>query len=436
MNAPAVPTAPAAPAVSAAPLPGLDWAALLRPGDHVVCSHMTGEPVALLNDLAARAPAFGFSLTLGVPFTPAVAGLPPQVTITTFGGMGTAGRMARSRDLSIATVPYGRCASVYDSGAERVDVALVSLVRGDGGQLWIAGSHGYIVEAARRARCIVAEVNAAAPRVAGAPWPADLPPHHVVEVSYTPPVAAAVKAGPVESAIGAHVAPLVADGACLQVGIGAIASAVVQALAGHRHLGVHSGMFTDPLMALTLSGAIDHSRKPAGQRLAVTGCVYGSESLYAFADNNSRLSLREPGFTHDPQVVAQIAGFTALNSAVEVDLLGQMNAEWLSAPGARLQHIGGVGGLNDFMRAARFAPQGQAVTALPSRAGGRPRIVARLSGPATVAAQDADLVVTEQGVARLRDASLGERVQRMIAIAHPEDRDGLQRQARETGLLA
>ncbi len=399
---------------------------------------MTGEPVALLNDLAARAPPFAFSLTLGVPFTQAVAGLPPQVQVTTFGGMGTAGRMARNRSLRIATVPYGRCASVYDSGAEPVDVALVSLVRGDGGQLWIAGSHGYIVEAARRARCIVAEVNAAAPRVAGAPWPADLAPHRVVEVSYTPPVAAAAKTGPVESAIGAHVAPHVADGACLQVGIGAIPSAVLQALAGHRHLGVHSGMFTDPLMTLMQGGAIDHSRKPAGQRLAVTGCVYGSESLYAFADHNPALSLREPGFTHHTQVVAQLPDFTAINSAVEVDLLGQMNAEWLAAPdapGTPLQHIGGVGGLNDFMRAARFAPQGQAVTALPSRAGGRARIVARLSGPATVSAQDADLVVTEHGVAQLRDASLGERVQRMIAIAHPEDRDRLHREARLLGLL-
>ncbi len=413
---------------------GIDWGAVLHPDDHLVCSHMTGEPVALLNDLVARPPPFALSLTLGVPFTDAVGGLPPRVAVTTFGGMGTAGRVARSRALRVATVPYGRCASVYDSGAERVDVALVSLVRGSDGRLSLAGSHGYIVDAARRARCIVAEVNARAPRVAGAPWPADLAPHHLVKVSYLPPVAPPAKAGPVESAIGDHVAPHVTDGACLQVGIGAIPSAVLQALTGHRHLGVHSGMFTDPLAALMLSGAIDHSRKPAGQQLAITGCVYGSENLYTFADRNDALSLREPGFTHNPQVVAQIAGFTAINSAVEVDLLGQMNAEWLAAPGAPLHHIGGVGGLNDFMRAARFAPRGQAITALPSRAGGRARIVARLSGPATVAAQDADLVVTEHGAARLRDASLGERVQRMIAIAHPEDRDRLRREARQMGL--
>jgi acetyl-CoA hydrolase len=136
--------------------------------------------------------------------------------------------------------------------------------------------------------------------------------------------------------------------------------------------------------------------------------------------------LREPGYTHAPEVIAQIERFFALNSALEVDLRGRMNAETVIASDGLPRAVGGVGGLVDFVRAARHSRQGRTVIALPSRqASGASRIVAALSGPVTVDAEDADLVVTEHGVAELRGVSASERARRLIAIAHPDDREGL-----------
>jgi acetyl-CoA hydrolase len=147
------------------------------------------------------------------------------------------------------------------------------------------------------------------------------------------------------------------------------------------------------------------------------------------------LQLREPAYTHSTSVVAAQPDFVALNSALEVSLLGEVNAETVSEANGRWRHVGGVGGLSEFVRAAVQAPRGQSVIALASRTPrGRPRVVARLSGPATLAATDADLVVTEHGVACLRHASMAQRVRQMIAIAHPEDRNSLQSEARAFGL--
>lgn len=399
---------------------------------------MTSEPVALLRSLAAAQPAMPLALMLGVPFSTAAADLPANVAITTFGAMGSAAAIGRGRTLQIGMAPYGRSAEPFMQPVVACDVALVSLARAPDGQLMLGASHGYIVEAARRARHVVAEINAQAPCVLGAPWPADIAIGTQVEVDEPLMQAAPVRADAIDLQIARHVAALVPDGACLQVGIGAMPSAVLAALAGHRRLGVHSGMLTDALHRLVVAGAIDHSCKPRGSRHAVVGSVYGSDALYRFSHLNPAVVLHPPAHTHGAAVIAELPDFLALNSAIEVDLLGQMNAETVSAE-AGLRYLGGIGGLNDFVRGARAAPRGQAIVALPSRtrpgAAGRARIVAQLSGPATVAAIDADIVVTEHGVARLRDASLGERVRRMLALAEPEDRAALERAAHTRGLL-
>ncbi|MDB5999599.1 MAG: putative 4-hydroxybutyrate-CoA transferase/hydrolase [Rhizobacter sp.] len=417
----------------------IDWRAIVRPNDQLVCSHMTSEPVALLESLARAGLDFPFGVTLGVPFTMAAARLPRHATLTTFGGMGTAGAMARSHTLRISLVPYGRCGAVYAEQASRCDVALVSLARAPDGRLMLGASHGFALEAARQARCVVAEVNAQAPCVAGAPWPDDMPLHTVVETSYLPAIAADSEPDDTERRLAGRVAELVPDGACLQVGIGSMPSAVLAALEDHRHLGIHSGMLTDAMHRLILSGAIDHSCKPAHSRRAVVGCVYGSQALLRFAHLNPAVELREPAHTHDPGVIAGLPDFMAINSAIEVDLTGQMNAESVRSADGSVRYVGGVGGLNDFLRAAPRAPRGRAIVALRSRTqtpgGMRQRIVARLSGPATVTAADADVVVTEHGVALLRDKTLDVRVASMLTLADPEDREMLVHEARSLGLM-
>ena len=204
-------------------------------------------------------------------------------------------------------------------------------------------------------------------------------------------------------------------------------------------------MLTPALHRLIEIGAVDNSRKAIDAGLTVAGSVYGDAALYRAVDGAPHVRLREPAHTHSNSVIAALTRFTAINSALEVDLLGQVNAETVLAADGRRRFVGGVGGLNDFMRAARLASGGKAIVALPSRQAGEkrrrserfvPRIVASLSGPATVAACDADLVVTEHGVAHLRDASADERARRLIAIAHPDDRDTLWSAAQRLGIMA
>lgn len=417
----------------------IDWAALIREGDQIVCSHMTSEPVALLKSLGDAGLECSFGVTLGVPFSVAAAALPSGTVLTTFGGMGSAGTLGSSHRLRISPVPYSRCGDVYRQRIERCDVALVSLARAPDGRLMLGASHGYIIEAARQARAVVAEINSLAPSLEGAEWPADIALDRAIETAYLPSLAAELAATAIELRLARVVAELVPDGACLQVGIGAMPSAVLAALEGHRHLGIHTGMLTDAMHRLVVSGVVDHSRKPVGCRFAVVGSVYGSAALYRASHGDRSLMLCEPARTHDPVAIAALPDFVAINSAIEVDLLGQVNAESVRTAEGTLRWVGGVGGLGDFLRAAPLAPRGQAIVALPSRtragAGGRARIVSRLSGPATVAASDADIVATEHGVARLRDRSIDHRVRCMIAIADPADRETLEQEARSMGYL-
>lgn len=417
-------------------MPEIDWTAWLRRGDRVVCSHMSAEPVVLLADLAARGPDLPLELMLGVPFSADIAAAPAAWRIVTYGGMGSAAAIAARRgDVDISPLPYGRSGAVYREGLWRCDVALLSLARAADGQLYLGASHGPALEAARRARAVIAEVNARAPCIEGGPWPEGMRIDALIEVERDLAAPPAPAPSAAEATIAAHIAERVPDGACLQVGIGALPSAVLAALASHRHLGIHTGIMTDALLDLWQRGAVDHSRKTVDSGVAVVGAVHGGTALHRFAHANPALRLREPGYTHDPAVVCALADFWAVNSALEVSLLGEVNAETVTDEQGRWRHVGGVGGLPDFARAAQSAPRGHSVIALASRTPrGRPRVVARLGGPATLAAADADLVVTEHGVADLRDVHVRERVRRMIAVAHPGDREPLLSQARGLGL--
>ncbi len=425
-----------------AALTSINWEQLIQADDHVVCSHMTAEPVGLLRALgqALARPSFvshGLKVFLGVPLSDAAASLPPDTVFTTFGGMGSAGALARSHSTRISLAHYRGCGEAFSTGAAAADVVLVSLARSSDGSLALGASHGYIVDAARRARVVIAEINAQAPAIAGAPWPTDIAIHTAVEVSYPLAVAAATRSSSVELAIAQRVAPLVVDGACLQVGIGALPSAMLAALQHHRALGMHSGMLTPALWQLVEAGVIDNSRKAIDTGLCTVGIIYGDAALYAMTHEQVRLRLREPNYTHACEVIAQLDNFVALNSAIEIDLFGQANAEAIPGSDGRLRHVGGVGGLNDFVRSARWSKGGKSVLALPARQpGGRPRIVSRLGGPATVCAADADLVVTEHGIAELRHASLDQRARRLIAIADPDDREDLTQAANQLGLLS
>jgi len=231
-----------------------------------------------------------------------------------------------------------------------------------------------------------------------------------------------------ERAIGGHVAELIPDGACLQLGIGNVPDAVLAALTGHRRLGIHSEMFSDGVVELVEAGVITGEDKAIHPREIVTGFIVGSRKLYDFVDDNPAVRLLDVGYVNDPHVIRRNPRVVAVNSAIEIDLTGQICAESIGT-----RQFSGVGGQMDFMRGAALSEGGRPVIALPSiTRSGHSRIAPVLQPGAgvTTTRSHVQYVVTEYGVAELHGKTLGERAQALIDIAHPDHREHLEREAR------
>jgi acyl-CoA hydrolase len=218
-----------------------------------------------------------------------------------------------------------------------------------------------------------------------------------------------------------EVAGLIRDGDCLQTGIGAIPAAVLAALQDKRDLGLHGGLFDAGMLALIDAGVITGERKGRDKGVHIACSVLGSAALLDRLSERTDVLLKGANYTHEASVISQIDNFVSINSAVQVDLLGQLNGEF-----AGNRQISGTGGSVDFMRAARGSRGGRSIVAMPAtaRGGSLSRIVARVD-MVTALRTDIDIVVTQYGVAQLRDQPLAERARRLIAIAAPEFRDKL-----------
>ncbi len=220
------------------------------------------------------------------------------------------------------------------------------------------------------------------------------------------------------SSIGEHIASLIEDGDTLQFGLGNVQQAVLQSLKNHKNLKIHAGMISDPLIDLFHTNAI--SEEP---NAVTTGVAIGTDELYDFAKAQKNISFRPVSYTHSIATLSAIPNLKAINSAIEVDLFGQANAEFING-----KQISGTGGLVDFLRGAAIAPNGRGIIALTStaRRGSLTRIVPRLKPNATsISRADMDTVVTEHGIAELKDKSIEERAQALISIADPTFRDEL-----------
>jgi 4-hydroxybutyrate CoA-transferase len=230
----------------------------------------------------------------------------------------------------------------------------------------------------------------------------------------------------VSKRIGAHVADLVPNGACLQTGIGSIPAAVLAALGSKNDLGLHSGLIDDGMMRLIRDGVMTGARKAIDRDTHVTGMALGSTTLLEWLADEPRVAFRGADHTHEVAVIRELDDFVSINSAVEVDLYGQVNAEMVGG-----KQLSGTGGSVDFMRAAKSSRGGRSIVALTAtaRGGAVSRIVPRVE-IATALRTDVDLVVTEYGVAELREASNEERIERLIAIAAPQFRDELAQRSR------
>jgi acyl-CoA hydrolase len=405
--------------------PPLDLAALLRPGDLVVWGQASAEPRTLTELLVAqRHRLAGLRCFIGMPADTAIT---PEhadaLTFLSFCGTGGNARLHAAGALQIVPAPYSALPGLLGRrGALAADAVLVQVSAPDGqGRHSLGLADDYLSAALDAARVVVAEVNDQVPRTPGArtltaaDWTA------AVRASRPPAELPAAPPAADVRAVAARVAGLIDDGATLQFGIGTLPEAVLGALHGHRDLGIHTGLLTDGALGLIESGAVTGARKTTDRGVAVAGFVCGSARLFRFLDRNPAVALRPTGYTHDPEILAAQHHLAAINGAVEVDLTGQVNAEQLGS-----RYVGAVGGAGDFLRGAARSPGGLPVIALPSTARGASRIVARLSGPVSTARSDVGLVVTEFGVADLRGATLAQRAERLLAIAHPAHRPGLE----------
>lgn len=233
------------------------------------------------------------------------------------------------------------------------------------------------------------------------------------------------KIGEIEQCIGEHVASLIKDGDTLQLGIGAIPDAVLSFLGDKKDLGIHSEMFSDGVVDLARKGVITNRRKNIDTGKFLSCFLMGTKKLYDFIDHNPEVWIKPVDYTNDPFVIAQIENIVAINSAMQVDLMGQVNAEMIGR-----RQFSGVGGQVDFVRGTSRAKGGRAIIAMPSTTGKTKKIskiVAMLDAGAavTTSRNDVDYIVTEYGIAALKGKTLRQRAEALIAIAHPDFREEL-----------
>src|SRR5579862_1875090 len=324
--------------------------------------------------------------------------------------------------------------ALFDRGALPLDAVLVNVsVPDEHGFCSLGVSVEAMHAAIRAAKTVIVQLNRAMPRSLGDSF---IHVDHIdlaVEVDVPPYEHPAPPIGDVERRIGEHVAQLVPNGATIQLGIGAIPAATALALTGHRDLGVHTEMFTDAVVELVEAGVVTGACKERNRGKIVAAFVMGTSRVYDFVDDNPMVEMRSVDFTNDTHVIRSFESMTAINSAIEVDLGGQVVADSIGS-----RTYSGVGGQMDFVRGAALAPNGRAIIALPSTAarGSVSRISPVIAPGAGVVTTRAHVrtVVTEWGVAELFGRSLRERAVALIEIAHPDHRDWLRSEARQLGL--
>lgn len=313
---------------------------------------------------------------------------------------------------------------LFRSRLRKIDVAMVQLSPPDKNGYCSLGTSVDVARAAvESSDLVLAQINHQMPRVHGDSFIHISRVHRWVEVDE--PLPSVVPRTPSETdlAIGVRIAELIEDGATLQTGIGAVPDAVLKALHGHKRLGLHTEMWSDGALDLIERGVIDNSAKRVHRGKSVSAFVMGSSKLYKFIHDNPSVIQLEASYVNDTRVIARNPKVVAINSAVEIDLTGQVCADSI---GPRI--ISGVGGQMDFIRGAFLSPGGKAIIAITSRTSkGASRIVTQLRPGAGVVTTRGHVhcIVTEFGVADLYAKTLGERARALIEIAHPEDRERL-----------
>jgi len=321
---------------------------------------------------------------------------------------------------------------LFKDGFLPVDVALIQVSPPDTHGFCSYGIEvGVTKPAAESSKHIIAEINPNMPRVLGDSFIHLSRIDQIVEVDYRLPEAVSNKISKEQHQIGELVADLIPDEATLQLGIGALPNAVLSKLDGKRDLGIHSELFSDGVIEMVEKGVITNAAKTLHPGKIIAGFAFGSQHFYEFMQDNAMIEFHPTDYVNDPFIIAKNDKMVAINSAIEVDLSGQVCADSI---GDRI--YSGIGGQVDFIRGASRSKGGKAIIALPSTAkGGVSRIVPFLKKGAGVVTSRGDIhyVVTEYGVASLHGKSLRERAKELIAVAHPAMREELQCFAQQQG---
>jgi acetyl-CoA hydrolase len=373
----------------------------IRPGDGVVFGQACAEPQTLVEALVAQRQAYsGATLFLGVNWSGTVK---PEhadhLRLTAYCGSGHNRKLADAGVLDIHPHPYSQLASLIRQRKIKADVVLLQVSPPNArGEYSLGLSAEYLVPALEACRAVIAEVN---DRV---PWTYSdrlLKREHfaaLIETSREPVALPYGAPGALEQAIARHAVEFIADGATIETGLGALPDAVLALLGERKDLRIHSGSIGDGVVDLMRKGVVAE---------ADGGVLMGTRKLFDHARENPRLRLRSIEYTHHPRVLGGIERFVAINSAIEVDFTGQVNAEV-----AKGSYLGAVGGALDFIRAANHSPGGVSLMLLPSS-----RIVEKLQGPVATPRSEAGVIVTERGAADLRGLTLREREARLRALA-------------------
>lgn len=408
----------------------LDLSRYLKRGDRIVFGQACGEPTALVEALTAQGADIGdlgafIATSFSGLFTPETAA---SFRLSSMGAIGALRSMTKAGALDVIPVHVSQVGPLITAGVIRCDVAIIQVSPADAD-----GNHScglisdYVRAAVNKARVVIAEINDQVPFTFGETIPASAI-DVSVHVSRTPVEVSPAKIGETDEAIARHCAAFIGDGSVIQTGVGAVPDAILRQLSDRKDLGVHSGMLGDGLVDLIEAGVITNARKEIDRGVTINGALIGTKRLYDFANRNTSIRMTPTSYTHDAGILGQLSRLVTINSALEVDLTGQVNAEQ-SGPA----YLGGTGGQVDFVRAGARSPGGAAlmVLAATAKGGSISKIVPALSGPVTTARTEVDVVVTEYGAAELKGQPLAERTRRLIAIAHPDFQEELSRAAHE-----
>jgi 4-hydroxybutyrate CoA-transferase len=413
-----------------------DAVSLINDGDLIVTSHAAANPGILMRELVAQKERFrNLRIFHVLPMGYTDYLLPENAAhfrhLTTFAGGGSR-ELVNSGAADFIPSFFKDVPSLI-GGRLPVDVAVVNVsLPDDEGYCSLGVACDYNVAATARAKRIVAQVNECMPRVGGRENAVHISRFDAIvpcadPLPEMPPLSAASH---VESEIGRHCASLIEDGDTLQLGIGGIPDAVLSFLGDRRDLGIHSEMFSDGAVGLIRAGVVNGSRKTLYPGKAVATFLIGSRVLYDFVADNPDVVMLPVDHVNDPNVIARNDRMVSINSCIEVDLTGQVNAETIGG-----RQFSGVGGQVDFIRGVSMSRGGRSIIAMSSTAakGTVSRIVPAFAAGAIVTTSrcDVDHIVTEYGVASLKGRTLAERAAALIAIAHPDFRDALTEEYRK-----